>query len=160
MSAIAEAYVGEGSDPRARDYHPCVLQPMDASDEALAARVAGGEVGAFGALYDRYASRVYAWAAHLLGVAEADDVVQEVFLRLWDKAHQFDPARGRFGAWFGAIARHEIIARARKRGREQRIVAAQEIHQPPAPIADPAPSAESRAWSARRHPARAAAVPG
>jgi len=135
-----------------------VLQTIEPSDEALAGRVAGGDVGAFAALYDRYAARVYAWAAHLLGVAEADDVVQEVFLRLWDRAHQFDPARGRFVAWFGAVARHEIIARARRRGREQRIVAAEEIEELLAHTADPAPSVESRAWSAQRDAALAAAV--
>ena len=148
----------QGSDRRLRDYHPCVLQTIEPSDEALAARVAGGDVGAFGGLYDRYAARVYAWAAHLLGVAEADDVVQDVFLRLWDKAHQFDPARGRFGAWFGAIARHEIIARARRRGRERRIIAAEEIDELLAQMADPAPSVESRAWSLQRAAELAAAV--
>ena len=114
-----------------------MLETIEPHDEALAARVAGGDIGAFATLYDRYADRVYAWAAHLLGSGEADDVVQEVFFRMWDKAAQFDPARGRFGAWFGAIARHEILGRGRRRGREQRIVAAEEIDELLARTADP-----------------------
>jgi len=135
-----------------------MLETIEPHDEALAARVAGGDIGAFATLYDRYADRVYAWAAHLLGSGEADDVVQEVFFRMWDKAAQFDPARGRFGAWFGAIARHEILGRGRRRGREQRIVAAEEIDELLARTADPAPSLETRASTAERDSALAAAV--
>lgn len=138
----------------------CVLQSIEPSDEALAARVTGGDVAAFAALYDRHVAKVYAWAAHLLGPGEADDVTQEVFLRLWDKAGQFDPARGRFGAWFGAIARHQILARGRRRGREQRILAAEEIEELLAQTADPSPSTESRAWIAERDAALVAAVRG
>ncbi|HVR89220.1 MAG TPA: sigma-70 family RNA polymerase sigma factor [Candidatus Limnocylindria bacterium] len=137
-----------------------MLQSIEPSDEALAARVAAGDVGAFAALYDRHATKVYAWAAHLLGTGEADDVTQEVFFRLWDKARQFDPARGRFGAWFGAIARHQILARGRRRGLERRIVAAEEIEELLAQTADPSPSVELRAWTAQRDAALIAAVRG
>ncbi len=135
-----------------------MLQTIEPSDEALATRVADGDLAAFGTLYDRYAGRTYAWAAHLLGVPEADDVIQEVFVQLWDKAGQFDPARGRFGAWFGAIARHEILRRARRRGRERRFTAAEEIDELLAHTVDPAPSVESRAWIAERDATLAAAV--
>lgn len=135
-----------------------MLQSIEPSDEALAARVADGDVAAFAALYDRYAARVYTWAAHLLGSGDADDVTQETFLRLWDKADQFDPARGRFGWWFGAIARHGIIARGRRRGRERRIIAAEEIDQLLGSIPDPAPLADERAWTAERDADLAAAI--
>src|SRR2546428_954085 len=101
-----------------------MLQTIEPSDEALVARVASGDVGAFAALYDRYGTRVYAWAAHLLGVGEADDVAQDVFLKLWHRATMFDPSRGRFAPWFGAVARHQILARARRLGRERRGCAA------------------------------------
>src|SRR5215207_7501878 len=55
----------------------------DVTDEGLAARVVRRDPAAFALLYDRYARPVYAMAAHLLGVAEADEVVQDVFLTLW-----------------------------------------------------------------------------
>ena len=97
------------------------------SDEALVARVARKDVAAFATLYDRYARRVYAWSAHTLGSEEAEDVVQEAFLRLWDKAGQFDARRGRFGSWFMAIARHQIGRQLRRRGTDQRVIAADEI---------------------------------
>ncbi len=97
------------------------------SDEELAAAVARGDVDAFAALYDRFAARVYAWSAHLGGPSDAEDAVQEVFLRLWAKAGQFDPARGRFVVWFMAIARHHLIGVAKKRSTERRLAAAVEI---------------------------------
>src|SRR2546428_1815109 len=127
-----------------------MLQTIEPSDEALVARVASGDVGAFAALYDRYGTRVYAWAAHLLGVGEADDVAQDVFLKLWHRATMFDPSRGRFAPWFGAVARHQILARARRLGRERRVVAAEEIDELLAAIPDPSPSLESIVWTTER----------
>jgi RNA polymerase sigma-70 factor (ECF subfamily) len=100
---------------------------FEPSDEALVARVAQKDVAAFATLYDRYARRVYAWSAHMVGSAEAEDVVQESFLRLWDKAGQFDARRGRFVSWFMAVARHQVIRQLRKRTTDQRVVAADEI---------------------------------
>ena len=135
-----------------------MLQTIEPSDEALASRVATGDVGAFAALYDRYAARVYAWAAHIVGSGDADDVTQEIFVKLWDKAATFDAQRGRFAAWFGAVARHHILARARRWSRERRATAAEEIEELLAETPDPAPSVETQAWWTERDAALAAAV--
>ena len=135
-----------------------MLQTIEPSDEALVARVAEGDVGAFATLYDRYGTRAYAWAAHLLGVGEADDVTQEVFLKLWRRANTFDPARGRFAPWFGAVARHQILARARRLGLERRTLAAEEIEELLGQIPDPSPPLESMAWKSERDGVLAAAV--
>ncbi len=97
------------------------------SDEELAGRVAAGDLAAFASLYDQYAPRVFAWAAHLLGRDEAEDATQEILLRLWDRADRYDARRGPFAPWFYAVARHELIARARSRTREVRVVATDEI---------------------------------
>lgn len=97
------------------------------SDESLAARVAARDVAAFSLLYERHALRLHAWAAHVLGPDHADDAVQEVFLRVWGKAQQFNPARGGFVTWVTAIARHHIWSQAARRGRQQLLVAANEI---------------------------------
>ena len=83
-------------------------QPLDLSDEALVERVRRQDVTAFSVLYDRYARSVYVLAVTALDRAEAEEIVQEVFLRLWRKADQFRPERGPFGAWFMTIARHHV----------------------------------------------------
>ena len=99
----------------------------DVSDEILAARVTARDVDAFGRLYDRFAPHLHAWAAHVLGTDAADDAVQEIFLRVWRNARQFDPGRARFATWLNAIARHHIGAAAARRGRERVVAAADAI---------------------------------
>ena len=120
------------------------------SDEALVARVAHGDLTAFSLLYDRYDRPVYAIAAHLLGAGEADDVVQEVFLRLWRSAAQFDETRGRFALWLLAIARHEVLARVRQRSREQRLALAEDIDRLIATAPDRAVDVEEQVWRRER----------
>jgi RNA polymerase sigma-70 factor (ECF subfamily) len=115
------------------------------SDETLAARVAERDVAAFGLLFDRYAQTIYVFAAHLLGTADADEIVQEVFLRFWNRASQFDPLRGSFRGWFMAIARHQILNQLRRRSQEQRILAADAIDRVLAEAADPAVDVEEAA---------------
>ena len=93
-------------------------QRLDPSDEALVERVRRQDVTAFGLLYDRYARLVYVLAVTALDRAEAEEIVQEVFLRLWRKADQFQPERGPFGAWFMTIARHRVWDVLRRLHRE------------------------------------------
>jgi RNA polymerase sigma-70 factor, ECF subfamily len=103
------------------------LARPDPSDEALAARVARHDMAAFSLIYDRYAQSVYALAAHLLGPIDAEEIVQEVFLRLWNKAEQFDESRGNFGGWFMTVARNYVMDELRSRSQQQKLVAAEEI---------------------------------
>src|SRR5919109_3171962 len=99
---------------RVQDSH----QPLDPSDEALVELVRRKDVTAFSVLYDRYARSVYVLAVTALDRAEAEEIVQEVFLRLWRKADQFRPERGPFGAWFMTIARHHVWDVLRRLHRE------------------------------------------
>src|SRR5262249_16458714 len=115
------------------------------SDETLAARVAGRDVAVFGLLFDRYAQTVYVFAAHLLGAVDADEIVQEVFLRFWNHAGQFDPMRGSFRGWFMAIARHQILNELRRPSQEQRRLAADAIDRVLAEAADPTVDVEEAA---------------
>jgi RNA polymerase sigma-70 factor (ECF subfamily) len=121
--------------------------PVDLPDEALVSRVARGDVGAFEVLYDRYARPVFALATYLLGPQAAEEAVQEVFLRLWHRAGQFDPARGVFAAWFMAIARHHVRAELRRRGRERQLAAAGEVEAVLATVQDPEPEVDDIVWS-------------
>jgi RNA polymerase sigma-70 factor, ECF subfamily len=120
------------------------------SDVALVTRVARGDAAAFSALYDRYAREVYVLAAHLLGKSDAEEVVQDVFLRLWKYADRFDRERGSFRAWFMTIARHRLLDELRRRRRVA--VAAGTIDDLLANAADPDVDLEEGAWRHdRRH---------
>ena len=103
-------------------------------------------MAAFAAVYERYAPRVHAWAAHALGPGMADDVVQEVLIRVWRKSHQFDPERGRFATWLMAIARHHVVREIERSGRERR-VAADDVDAALRSVADPGPLVDERAAS-------------
>lgn len=48
----------------------------------------------------------------------AADVIQDAFLKVWQRAGQFDPARGPAGAWLGQVVRNAALDAARARGRE------------------------------------------
>jgi RNA polymerase sigma-70 factor, ECF subfamily len=116
------------------------------SDEALGERVARRDVVAFTLLYDRYAQSVYALAAHLLDEASAEEAVQEIFLRLWNKADQFDADRGSFRGWFMTIARNHVMDELGRRNREQRIRAAEEVEELLAGAVDPDSDVAEEAW--------------
>jgi RNA polymerase sigma-70 factor (ECF subfamily) len=53
-------------------------------------------------------------------VQAAEDVVQEVFLRVWRKPNHYDTTRGRFLTWLMSVARNRAIDEHRSRGRRQR----------------------------------------
>ena len=121
-------------------------QQLDPSDEALVERVRQQDVIAFGELYDRYARPIYVLAVMALDRAEAEEIVQEVFLRLWRKADQFRSERGPFGAWFMTIARHQVWDVLRRLHREPSL-AAEVIDQLLIESAISAGNVEEEAWS-------------
>lgn len=127
------------------DEQVAAMLPHDITDEQLVVRTARGDVGAFTLLYQRHAGPVYAMAAHMLGAAEAEEIVQRVFLHLWDRARQFDATRGTFSPWFMTIARHDILDELRKRSNRRRLAAINEVEETLATLADPAGSVEDAA---------------
>jgi RNA polymerase sigma-70 factor (ECF subfamily) len=85
------------------------------SDPTLMARVVSGDVVAFETLYDRYASPVMGLAYKVLGNrAQAEEIVQESFWTIWEKAETFDPEQGNFASWLFRIARNLAIDRVRR----------------------------------------------
>lgn len=115
------------------------------SDDALALRVAKRDKLAFSMLYDRYARAVYVFAAHLLDPNEAEEVVQDVFLRLWNKAGQFDSAKGVFGAWLMQIARNRVMDALSKRNKQYRQEVLDEVDELLAQIPDES-NIEQMSW--------------
>jgi RNA polymerase sigma-70 factor, ECF subfamily len=87
----------------------------DPSAHELVARLAGGDTQALADFYDRYAGIVNALALRILRrTAEAEDVVQEVFVQVWRQASRFDPARGTPEAWLFTITRTRALDRLRR----------------------------------------------
>src|SRR5688500_6294358 len=83
---------------------------------ALLPAVARGDVSAFEALYDRHASTIYALLLRILSNADdAQEVLQETFVKAWTSAKMFDAVRGSEVAWLISIARSRGIDRLRSR---------------------------------------------
>ena len=86
----------------------------DAADsaalEALLERCARQDRSAFEALYARVAPRLLAVLLQMLKKRDlAEDVLQDVFVKVWQQAAQFEAIRGRPLAWLIAIARYRAI---------------------------------------------------
>jgi RNA polymerase sigma-70 factor (ECF subfamily) len=87
------------------------------SDPELAARIKRRDPQALADLYDRYARLAYSLIVRIVrdsGVAE--DLTQETFLRVWNRAQAFDSERGMLGPWLLAIARNRAIDYLRSSG--------------------------------------------
>ncbi len=92
-------------------------------DVELVRRLAAGSEDALADLYDRHAEAVYAAACRLLGDRQtAEEVVQETFLALWNRAELYDPSVGSLTAWLLTIARNRSVDRLRAAGRRPKAV--------------------------------------
>jgi len=93
--------------------------PMSSSGEStsvLLPAVARGALAAFEALYDRYSGTLYALLLRILSNADdAQEVLQESFVKVWTNANMFDAVRGSEVAWLISIARSRGIDRLRSR---------------------------------------------
>ena len=85
-------------------------------DEALLVRVADGDPAAVRALVGRKLPRVLGLAQRMLSdAAEAEDVAQEAFLRVWRQAPKWRPGQARFDTWLHRVALHLCYNRLRRR---------------------------------------------
>ncbi len=96
-------------------------QPGIVADDAeLMTAVCRQDAAALQELYDRYFRRAYALALRMLGEgAAAEDCVQDVFLKLWQKPQLYDPQRGAFVSWFLTLVHHNSSNCLRRVGRTQ-----------------------------------------
>src|SRR5439155_8063044 len=92
-------------------------------DAALVREVTAGSEPALATLYDRHADAVYAAASRLTSDRQvAEEVVQETFLALWNRAELFDPTVGSLAAWLHTIARNRTVDRLRAAGRRPNLI--------------------------------------
>ena len=112
-------------------------------DPDLMRRVARRDGEALAELYDRYAPRVYGLCLRILNETQlAEDILQEVFMRVWERASLFEQARGSFPAWLMGITRNSCIDQLRRL--QARPVAAEQSTAPDAlPFEESLPDAAS-----------------
>jgi RNA polymerase sigma-70 factor (ECF subfamily) len=83
---------------------------------ALLEAVSRGDRQAFASLYDRTSAKLYGICLRLLGSeAEAQDVLQDVYVIVWEKAGRFDPSKAGAITWLAVLARNRAIDRLRRR---------------------------------------------
>ncbi|WP_366417753.1 RNA polymerase sigma factor [Parvibaculum sp.] len=86
------------------------------SDDDLVAAVATGDEAACRALMDRHLTRMLALARRMLGnQADAEEVAQEVFIRVWTHADRWEPGKAQFGTWLYRVATNLCLDRLRKK---------------------------------------------
>lgn len=111
--------------------------------ESILARVALGDRGAFALLYRRSSAKLFGVCLRILGErAEAEEALQETYVKIWRSAAQYSQARAGAIAWMAAVARNQSIDRLRaRRGGAADIDAAENI-------GDTRPSPEGEAVAA------------
>lgn len=109
---------------------------MEPSDEELCRRIAERDAAAFELMVDRHQGRAYRLASSILGnEADARDVSQDAFIRLYESAGRFD-GRSRFSTWFYRILVNLCIDHQRKNRWWKRLV----------PLASPGDDPDERAF--------------
>lgn len=92
---------------------------MAPSDDELMQRVASGDPGAYRELSQRHLAAILRYAARLLADAsEAEDVVQETFLRVWQRASDYEARGSKLTTWLYRIAHNLCVDRLRRRRAE------------------------------------------
>ena len=97
---------------------PLILAVLATGDGDLLVRLKKRDQGALAELYDRYGGMAFRLILRMVrdnGIAE--DLVQETFLRVWNRVEGFDSERGAVGPWLLAVARNRAIDYLRYQGR-------------------------------------------
>jgi RNA polymerase sigma-70 factor (ECF subfamily) len=98
---------------------PAILLALEMSgqqDEDLVRRLQRRDPNAMADLYDRFGKIAYSIIfAIVRDVATAEDLVQETFLRVWNRVHGFEAGKGALGPWLLTVARNRAIDHIRSR---------------------------------------------
>jgi RNA polymerase sigma-70 factor (ECF subfamily) len=101
-------------------------RPMDRVAEAIRSgsgeltglleAVARGDRDSFSTLYERTSAKLYGICLRLLGnESDAQDVLQDVYVTVWQKADRFDPSKAAAITWLSVLARNRSLDRLRRR---------------------------------------------
>jgi RNA polymerase sigma-70 factor (ECF subfamily) len=128
------------------------VRSMKHEDVVLVERICQRDRRAFEVLYDRYVDVVFSLTTRMLGRETAEEVTQETFVALWQKAKQFDPTRGSFPSWLLRMARHRAIDELRRqRHKREATSVTEEIDLVIERIPDDAPGVDQHLQSAVRN---------
>src|SRR5580704_3987497 len=100
------------------------VNEMSAPDQdvELLRSIASQDRAAFAEFYDRHSTLMFSVAAKILNDAsEAEDVLQESFMQIWEKAARFDPELGKASSWAAILVRNKAIDRIRASQRRTRL---------------------------------------
>ena len=93
-------------------------QAANREDLELMARISARDQTAFASLYDRYSEVLYTLILRVVKTSDnAEDILQEVFLQLWNKAALFSESRGSVYTWLISMARNKAIDHLRSKER-------------------------------------------
>jgi RNA polymerase sigma-70 factor (ECF subfamily) len=96
------------------------MPPASHPDADLVTRCQRGDDAAWAELVDRYGRKVYGIAWHFTyDRAEAEELTQDCFLRLWENLDRYEPSEASLLAWIAALSRNLCIDHYRKRRREK-----------------------------------------
>jgi RNA polymerase sigma-70 factor (ECF subfamily) len=91
-------------------------------DIELLRQIAVGDRTAFAEFYDRHSTLMFSVASRILNdPGEAEDVLQEAFVQIWEKAGRFDPNLGKAASWAAILVRNKAIDRIRAAQRRTRL---------------------------------------
>jgi len=97
------------------------LSCTDVTEQALVQRLQAGDAEAFDTLFRRYVAKVYRQATHLVGsAAEAEEVVQDVFLAVYEKSHTFR-GESAFATWLYRLTANAALSKLRRRKRRPEV---------------------------------------
>ncbi len=137
------------------------MRPESRPDTELMRTFARRDPVAAGELFDRFAPRVFGLGMVMLGsAAQAEDLVQDTFVKVWRKVDSFDASRGSLDTWVLLIARSLAIDLIRRRVLETRILS--QMEDPGEASAEPGPDqmAETHDLAGRARRAMANLSPG
>lgn len=127
------------------------MSPNEITEEELLQRVARGDSRAFDELYDRLSPRLYGLLRQMLhDERDAQDVLQDGFVQLWDHAASYDVSRAKAFTWAVMIFRNKAIDRMRALGRRTRLVEAASLEHATLGDGDTLPGADEDVQSRER----------
>jgi RNA polymerase sigma factor (sigma-70 family) len=130
------------------------VRPTASEDADLLARVSSGDEVAIELIYQRYGGACFALARRILDDAGlAEDVVQQVFLALW-QGHRFDPSRGAVSTWLLSVTHHKAVDVVRRESRRRGVSADAAMID----IASTGPGPDDEAWRLLRADRTRAAI--
>lgn len=113
------------SGPVFNEAAPAADMERHREDARLLKLAAAGDQSALGELYDRWVRPLNSLSLQILrDPAEAEDVLHDVFVTLWEKSAGFDPSRGNAFAWAATLTRNRSIDRLRSRTRRSELLSA------------------------------------